>query len=203
VAAGTAVVPPEQNVAPYRHLGADEPTVETDRAALHLTDMMIAERRPIKLEWGGAILAAAAASTKVETEGTTVAPPREHTAAPPLQLGADDPTVEMDRTADAPPREQTAVPPLQLGIDEPTVETDRTAVAPPREQTEVPPLQLGIDEPTMETDRTDRTAVAPAAASPKVETDRTAVAPPREQNVAPSRQLDVDEIAALLKHGRA
>jgi hypothetical protein len=165
-AAGTAVAPPpEQNVAPYRHLGADEPTVETDRAALHLTDMMIAERRPIKLEWGGVILAAAAASTKVETEGTTVAPPREHTAAPPLQLGADDPTVEMDRTAVAPPREQTAVPPLQLGIDEPTVEADRT----------------------------DRTAVAPAAASPKVETDRTAVAAPREQNVAPSRQLGIDD----------
>jgi hypothetical protein len=190
----TAVAPPrEQNVA--RQLDADEATVETDRAELHRADMTIADRLPIKFGWGGAILAAAAANPRSETDGTAAAPPREQTAAPPLQRGIDDPTVETDRTA--------AVSPLrQPGADDPMVETGPTAVEPPREQTAAaPPLQLDIDEPTVEADRTDRTAVAPAAASPNVETDRTAGAPPQEQNVAASRQLDVDEIAALLKHG--
>jgi hypothetical protein len=193
-------------------------------AELHLANKTIADRRPLKLEWGAAIPATAAASPTVETGRTAVTPPREQYVAPSRQLDADEPMVETawigpptnfvgvvdlvaelhletDRTAVALPREQNVAPPRQLGADEPMVETDRTAVAPPQEQDVAPPSWLSADELTVETDRNDRTAVAPAAASPKVETDRTTAAPPREQNVAPPRQLDADEIAALLKRG--
>jgi hypothetical protein len=154
-------------------------------AELHLADMRIADRRPLKLEWGAAIPARAATSP-TETDRTAVALPQEQNGAPPLQLGADGPMVEADRTyrtAVALPREQNVAPP-QFGIDDLKVETDQTAVALPQEQ-DGAPLQLGIDEPTVEADRTDRTAVAL----------------PQEQNVAPSRQLDVEEIAAWIKHG--
>jgi hypothetical protein len=180
-------------------------------AELHLADMRIADRRPLKLEWGAAIPARAAASPTAETDRTAVALPQEQNGAPPLQLGAHAPMVEADRTAVALPQEQN-VAPLQFGIDDLKVETDQTAVALPQEQ-DGAPLQLGIDEPTVEADRTDRTAVAlpreQNVAPPRqlgadertMETDRTAVALPQEQNVAPSRQLDVEEIAAWIKHG--
>jgi hypothetical protein len=174
-------------------------------AELHLADKTIADRRPLKLEWGAAIPATAAASPTVETGRTAVTPPREQYVAPSRQLDADEPMVETawigpptnfvgvvdlvaelhletDRTAVALPREQNVAPPRQLGADEPMVERDRTAVAPPREQNVGSSPQLRVDEPT-------------------VETHRIAIAPPGEQNVAPSRQLDADEITALLKHG--
>jgi hypothetical protein len=179
----TAVAPPgEQNVEPSRQLDGDEPTVETDRAELYLAEMTIADRRPIKLEWGGAILAAAASSTVVETHRTAVTRPQEQNVSPSPQLDADEPTVEAHRAAVTPPQEQNVAPSPQIDADEPTVETDRTAVALPREQNVTPSPRLDADELT-------------------VETHRTAVTPPREQDVAPSRRLDADEIAALLKRG--
>jgi TPR repeat protein len=180
-------------------------------AELHLADKTIADRRPLKLEWGAAIPATAAASPTVETDRTAVTPPREQDVAPSRQLDADEPMVEAhrtDRTAVALPQEQNVGPPRQLGTDEPTVEadrTDRTAVALPQEQNVAPPRQLGTDEPTVEADRIDRTAVALpqeqnvapprqlGADEPMVERDRTAVAPPRKQNVGSSPQLGADE----------
>jgi hypothetical protein len=185
-------------------------------AELHLADKTIADRRPLKLEWGAAIPATAAASPTVETDQTAVTPPREQDVAPSRQLDADEPMMEAhrtDRTAIALPQGQNVGPPRQLGTDEPTVEahrTDRTAVALPQEQNVAPPRQLGADEPMVES---DRTAVVPPGEQnvgsspqlrvdePTVETHRIAIAPPGEQNVAPSRQLDAHEIAALLKHG--
>jgi hypothetical protein len=167
-------------------------------AELHLANKTIADRRPLKLEWGAAIPATAAASPTVETGRTAVTPPREQYVAPSRQLDADEPMVETawigpptnfvgvvdlvaelhletDRTAVALPREQNVAPPRQLGADEPMVETDRTAVALSQEQNVGPPRQLGDDEPM-------------------VETDRTAVALSQEQNVGPPRQLGADEL---------
>jgi hypothetical protein len=177
-------------------------------AELHLADKTIADRRPLKLEWGAAIPATAAASPTVETDRTAVTPPREQDVAPSRQLDADEPMVEAhrtDRIAVALPQEQNVGPPRQLGADAPTVEadrTDRTAVALPQEQNVAPPRQLGADEPMVER---DRTAVAPPREEnvgsspqlrvdePTVETHRIAIAPPREQNVGPSPQLGADE----------
>jgi TPR repeat protein len=185
-------------------------------AELHLADKTIADRRPLKLEWGAAIPATAAASPTVETDRTAVTPPREQDVAPSRQLDADEPMMEAhrtDRTAVALPQEQNVGPPRQLGTDEPTVEadrTDRTAVALPQEQNVAPPRQLGADDLKVETDRTvvapprEHTVAPPRqpdADEPTVETDRTTVASQREQNVAPSPRLDADEIAALLKRG--
>jgi hypothetical protein len=173
-------------------------------AELHLADMTIADRRPLKLEWGAAIPATAAASPTVETDRTAVAPSREKNVAPSRQFDADEPTVETDRTAVAPPREQNVASSPQLDANEPTVETDRTAVAPPREQNVASSPQLDADEPTVETDRTavaspreQNVASSPQldADEPTVETDRTAVAPPREHSVAPPLQLDANEPA--------
>jgi hypothetical protein len=177
-------------------------------AELHLADKTIADRRPLKLEWGAAIPATAVASPTVETDRTAVTPPREQDVAPSRQLDADEPMVEAhrtDRIAVALPQEQNVGPPRQLGADAPTVEadrTDRTAVALPQEQNVAPPRQLGADEPMVER---DRTAVAPPREEnvgsspqlrvdePTVETHRIAIAPPREQNVGPSPQLGADE----------
>jgi BA14K-like protein len=170
-------------------------------AELHLADMTIADRRPLKLEWGAAIPATAGASPTVETDRTAVAPPREQTVALQLQLGIDESTVETDQTAVAPPQEQDVAPSRQ-DADESTVETHRIAIAPPGEQNVAPSPQLDADEPTVETARTAVASpgeqnVAPSpqldADEPTVETARTAVASPGEQNVAPSPQLDADE----------
>jgi hypothetical protein len=143
--------------------------------------MTIADRQPIKLEWGAAIPAAAAESPTVETDRTAVVPTAEQNMAPPHQLDAGKPTVETDRTAVEPAAEQNVAPPHQPDAGEPTVEMDRTAVAPPVEHVS-PSRQLDADEPT-------------------VVTHGTAVALPQEQNVAPSREPDADEIAVLLKRG--